>query len=63
MKKEKTMKKTTKKAITFKELDRLWKNCDWKGIQKRILEKSSEADAYREARAKSKATAGHIVFI
>ena len=51
------------KKISPKEFDRLWKNCDWAGIIVRILEKSSEAEAYREARAKSKAAARHIVFI
>ena len=57
-------KKSTDKKISPQELERMWKSVDLSNFWREVAEEvSREAEAYRHARAKSKAQAASTVFI
>ncbi len=57
-------KKSAKESISPKELEKMWKSVDLPGFWREVTEKIlPEAEAYRIARAKSKAQAASTVFI
>ena len=57
-------KKSAKKRVSSKELDRMWKKVDMSRFWQEVVQAAApEIEAYRIARAKSKEGAAHHVLI